>query len=178
MRRVGSDKAAQSRDFFWQYCFADRVGYPSPPPIYKTEPSLFVFLEFISFFTQTIPSHPTTTTMSTEQIPISLPFVGSKKVVAQHPIGPLTASEISQSASLIKSVWPSGTNIQFKVITLQEPKKSELAPFLAAERAGASATSVDRRCFVAYYIRNTVSILPVEVIDFRPFLLMFSGQTS
>ena len=97
--------------------------------------------------------------MSTEQIPIPLPFVGSKKVTIQHPIGPLTASEISQSSSLIKSVWPSSTNIQFKVITLQEPKKAELAPFLTAERTGVSSASLDRRSFVVYYIRNTVSTI-------------------
>jgi len=66
--------------------------------------------------------------MSTEQVPASLPFIGGKKVLVEHPIGPLTASEISESSTLIKGLWPSNTNIQFKAVTLQEPSKSELAP--------------------------------------------------
>jgi Cu2+-containing amine oxidase len=98
----------------------------------------------------------TTAIMSTEQVPISLPFVGAKKVVVQHPIGPLTASEISESSKLIRSVWPSNTEIHFKVITLQEPKKTELVTFLAAEHAGHETPTVERRSFVVYYIRNTV----------------------
>jgi len=96
--------------------------------------------------------------MSTEQVPVSLPFISTKKVTPQHPIGPLTASEISESSRLIKSVWPENTNIQFKVITLQEPKKVELAPFLAAENTGQQTPTIDRRSFVVYYIRNTVSM--------------------
>jgi len=97
------------------------------------------------------------TTMSLEQVPVSLPFVGGKKATLQHPLGPLTASEISETARLIKSVWPSNTNIQFKSITLQEPNKSELVPFLQAEYAGQSTPTIERRSFVVYYIRNTVS---------------------
>jgi primary-amine oxidase len=96
--------------------------------------------------------------MSTEQALASLPLVGRKEVAVQHPLGPLTASEISKSSRLIKSIWPSNTNIQFKSITLQEPNKAELIPFLAAEHAGDSPPTIERRSFVVYYIRNTVSI--------------------
>lgn len=95
--------------------------------------------------------------MSTEQVPVSLPFVGGKKATPEHPLGPLTASEITESARLIKGLWPSNTNIQFKSITLQEPNKADLVPFLAAERAGKSTPTIERRSFVVYYIRNTVS---------------------
>jgi primary-amine oxidase len=95
--------------------------------------------------------------MSTEQVPVSLPSVGGKKVPVQHPLGPLTASEISESSRLIKSIWPSNTNIQFKSITLQEPNKADLIPFLAAEHAGKTTPTIERRSFVVYYIRNTVS---------------------
>lgn len=104
--------------------------------------------------------HQPPTTMSMEQIPVTLPHVGAKKTTTlQHPIGPLTASEISASSKLIKEQWPQGTDIQFKVITLKEPNKSELVPFLAAEHAGHTLPfeSIDRRSFVNYYIRNTVS---------------------
>ena len=95
--------------------------------------------------------------MSTEQVAASLPFVGAKKTTLQHPLGPLTANEISESASLIKGLWPSNTNIQFKSITLQEPSKADLVPFLEAEHAGQQTPTVERRSFVVYYIRNTVS---------------------
>lgn len=102
--------------------------------------------------------------MSTEQIQTSLPFVGGKKATLQHPLGPLTASEISESASLIKGLWPSNTNIQFKSITLREPAKADLLPFLGAEHAGRQTPSVERRSFVVYYIRNTVSVFSKPVV--------------
>jgi primary-amine oxidase len=91
--------------------------------------------------------------MSTEQVLVSLP----KKTALQHPLGPLTAAEISESTRLIKGLWPSNTNIQFKSITLQEPKKSELVPFLAAEHSRQRTPTVERKSFIIYYIRNTVS---------------------
>jgi Cu2+-containing amine oxidase len=95
--------------------------------------------------------------MSMEQIATSLPFVGGKKTTPQHPLGPLTANEIKESAGLIKGLWPSNTSIQFKSITLQEPNKAELLPFLEAEHAGQQTPAIERRSFVVYYIRNTVS---------------------
>lgn len=100
--------------------------------------------------------------MSTQEIPISLPYIGGK-ITTQHPLGPLTASEISESSRLIKALWPSNTNLQFKVITLQEPSKTELVPFLAAEHAGKSTPTVERKSFVVYYIRNTVRCLSLEI---------------
>ncbi|TVY19155.1 Copper amine oxidase 1 [Lachnellula arida] len=84
-----------------------------------------------------------------------LPFVGGKQVSPQHPLGPLTANEITKSSRLIKSLWPTHTNIQFKSITLQEPSKAELVPFLAAEKTAQTTPTIDRRSFVVYYIRNT-----------------------
>ena len=74
-----------------------------------------------------------------------------------HPLGPLTAAEISQSSLLVRQEWESGTLFTFKVITLLEPKKEELVPYLQAEREGRAGTHIDRRSFVAYYIKNTAS---------------------
>jgi primary-amine oxidase len=95
--------------------------------------------------------------MSTEQVPVSLPFISAKKATLQHPLGPLTAAEITESARLIKAFWPSNTDIHFKSITLQEPNKADLVPFLAAEHSGRPTPTVERKSFVLYYIRNTVS---------------------
>ena len=76
----------------------------------------------------------------------------------QHPIAPLTASEITESSRLIREFWPANTNLHFKAIMLQEPNKAELLPYLAAERKGGRPAPIERRSFVTYYIRNTVSI--------------------
>ncbi len=76
---------------------------------------------------------------------------------AQHPLGPVTGLEITQASALIKASWPAGTDLHFKTITLQEPTKAELAPYLTAERAGQPTLSIDRRAFILYYIKGTVS---------------------
>jgi primary-amine oxidase len=94
--------------------------------------------------------------MSVEQIATSLPLVGGKKSTSQHPLGPLTASEITESARLIKALWPENVDVQFKSITLREPNKTDLLPFLAAEHSGQATPTVARRSFVIYYLRNTV----------------------
>jgi Cu2+-containing amine oxidase len=114
-------------------------------PAVVCHPQVCCFIQFRST--------PLTSNMSTEQVLVSLP----KKTASQHPLGPLTAAEISESARLTKGLWPSNTNIQFKSITLQEPKKAELVPFLAAEHSGQRTPTIDRKSFVIYYIRNTVS---------------------
>lgn len=91
---------------------------------------------------------------------MSLPYVIAAKTtqMAQHPIAPLTASEITDSSRLIRELWPANTNLQFKTITLREPDKSELLPFLVAEHEGREASPIERRSFVVYYIRNTVDM--------------------
>lgn len=77
-----------------------------------------------------------------------------------HPLGPLTAQEIVQAANLIRACWPEDVDCHFKVVTLHEPAKAELAPYLVAERAGETAPGIDRRAFVVYYFRGTVSHSP------------------
>lgn len=125
---------------------------PEPPLIETYIKSCRPSLSFSAFHIHT------TSAMLTEQILSSLPFVGGKKTITpNHPLGPLTAGEISESAKIIKSIWPENTNIQFKAITLQEPNKADLVPFLAAERARKSTPTIERRSFVVYYLRNTVS---------------------
>jgi primary-amine oxidase len=79
------------------------------------------------------------------------------KAVASHPLAPLSASEITTAASIIKASWPAHTDLHFKVITLQEPPKAEALKYLEAEHAGKSRPSISRKAFLNYYIRNTVS---------------------
>ncbi|ROW03854.1 hypothetical protein VPNG_07256 [Cytospora leucostoma] len=82
--------------------------------------------------------------------------IGSgKKTAAPHPLGPLTGAEITQSSGLIRAQWPEGTGFQFKVVTLLEPVKDELVPYLDAEKAGQTPEPIDRKSQVVYYLRNT-----------------------
>ncbi|KAL1843608.1 hypothetical protein VTJ49DRAFT_891 [Mycothermus thermophilus] len=75
-----------------------------------------------------------------------------------HPLGPLTADEILQSAALIRSCWPDGNECHFKVLTLLEPPKAQLLPYLTAERAGQAPRDIDRRAFVVYSLRGTHNV--------------------
>ena len=96
--------------------------------------------------------------MSTEQVAVA-PTVGAVKQVAADPRSPLTASEITTSAKFIRGLYPSGADLHFKAITLQEPEKAQLAPYLDAEHNGQTTGHIDRKAFVNYIIRNTVSCL-------------------
>jgi Copper amine oxidase, N2 domain len=97
-------------------------------------------------------------TMAATQEVIS-PQARATEHIAAHPLCPLTASEISNTAQLIKKLWPSNVDIRFKVITLEEPQKKHFVPYLDAEHAGRTLPCIDRRAFVAYYLRNTVRFL-------------------
>ena len=93
--------------------------------------------------------------MATEQISMA-PMAEAIKQAAVHPLCPITAAEIKRAADLIKGCWPSRTKFQFKTITLEEPAKAELVPYLEAEHGGLRLPKIDRRTFVSYYLRNTV----------------------
>ena len=93
--------------------------------------------------------------MSTEQI-FSVPSIGAAKQAQIHPLSPLTSSEISASAGFIKGLYPPKTDLLFKTITLEEPAKALVAPYLDAEHVGRAAGRIDRKAFINYYIRNTV----------------------
>ena len=79
------------------------------------------------------------------------------EAIAIHPLNPLTRAEIFQTAALLRSHWPSGTDLRFKSITLLEPEKAKLIPYLDAEHNGKAVPPMERRSFACYYIRNTVS---------------------
>ena len=92
--------------------------------------------------------------MSTDLITDAAPQAA--KVTSSHPLAPLSASEITTAASIIKGSWPAHADLHFKVITLQEPRKVEVLQYLEAEHAGRLRPDVARKAFVNYYIRNTV----------------------
>ena len=86
----------------------------------------------------------------------SLPIRAAKQSTT-HPLAPIDATEIKRTVSYVRSQWPAETDLHFKCITLQEPAKKEVVPYLDAEASGASLPQIDRRVLVTYYIRKTVS---------------------
>lgn len=73
-----------------------------------------------------------------------------------HPLAPVNAAEIKQAVSYVRAQWPADTDLHFKCITLQEPAKKEVVPYLEAEASGTTVPQIDRRVLVTYYIRRTV----------------------
>lgn len=96
--------------------------------------------------------------MSTQVQQDYRPAPTSTKYNSAHPVCALGPDEITYTADLIRGVWPSGTDLRFKTITLEEPPKAQLLPYFQAELAGQSLPQIDRKAFTAYYIRNTVSL--------------------
>ncbi len=94
--------------------------------------------------------------MSTDQISYA-PMAASVKQIPAHPLCPITAAEIKRSAHLIRTLYPAKTDFSFKAITLEEPEKAQLVPYLDAEHSGGRLPHIDRKVFVCYYLRNTVS---------------------
>lgn len=89
------------------------------------------------------------------------PVAQAVKQISDHPLCPLTASEIERAGAAVKGIYSGSPEIQFKVITLEEPEKALLVPFLDAEHAGSKLPKLERRAFVSYYLRNAVR----DVVD-------------
>lgn len=97
--------------------------------------------------------------MATESISTSLPMRGPSKQTQIHPLAPINASEIQHAVALIKSQWPEGQDLHFKAITLEEPAKAEMVQYLEAEFSeNGSLPEIERKVFVTYYLRKTVSV--------------------
>ena len=90
---------------------------------------------------------------------------GDVDQLSLHPSAPLTSDEIRASAELIRGRYPTGTKLLFKQVTLHEPAKEQLAPFLDAEIVGRPCEPIDRRSFITYYIRNTVGLFPFRRLE-------------
>jgi primary-amine oxidase len=85
------------------------------------------------------------------------PTPRSAKSVSSHPLAPLSASELQNAAAIIQASWPAHTDLYFKVVTLQEPPKTEVLKYLEREHgSGEQLPSISRKAFINYYIRNTV----------------------
>lgn len=105
--------------------------------------------------------------MATESFAAPPPVYTAKQTDI-HPLAPISADEIRNAVSIIKTQWPTDTNFQFKSVTLQEPAKVETVPYIEADFHGQALPHLDRKVFVTYYIRNTVSAL--DDMSVRNFL--------
>lgn len=80
-----------------------------------------------------------------------------------HPLDPLTPAEIGLTAKLVKEANPPNT-VHFKHITLIEPSKKVLRPYLAAERANERRhAALTRRATALYYHRGTADLFVATV---------------
>ena len=100
--------------------------------------------------------------MSTETI-ATTPSLRPTRSIPSHPLAPLSASELTSAAAVIKASWPAHTDIHFKVVTLEEPPKSEVLRYLDAEHNQKPLPSISRKAFLNYYIRNTVRLLNIAL---------------
>lgn len=90
-----------------------------------------------------------------------------QKQLNLHPLAPLSADEISVAAGLVRNLWPAGTDLHYKAVTLEEPPKAQVLPFLEAEHGRGPVPSIQRKAFVNYYLRNTVgsNSFPPDIIN-------------
>jgi len=80
----------------------------------------------------------------------------------KHPLDPLNAAEIIQVSSLLKAQSPEHS-LHFKIITIIEPPKAKLRPFLKAERNGNPSSRLPRMASALYYHRGTPNLFLAEV---------------
>jgi primary-amine oxidase len=78
-----------------------------------------------------------------------------------HPLDPLTSDEIVEAASILKA--STTCDLHFKIITILEPPKATLRPFLRSERAGGPCSSLPRIASSLYYERGTANLFLAEV---------------
>ncbi|KAF2108826.1 amine oxidase [Lophiotrema nucula] len=80
-----------------------------------------------------------------------------------HPLDPLTPSEITSAAAIVRNYFP-GASLIFRAITLSEPPKKELIPYLQAERLGEHLPSPPPRVAqIQFYLENATQYRKARV---------------
>lgn len=83
-----------------------------------------------------------------------------------HPLDPLTSVEISKSSRLIRETHPNKNGWIFNSITLLEPPKNELLPFLSKDgliNRKDMAASIPRKSFIILIEKGTGKVYEVVV---------------
>lgn len=89
----------------------------------------------------------------------------SHNAPSHHPLDPLTATEILLVSNLLKSSYPS-KRLHFKIITILEPPKALLRPYLIAERSSSPSTAptpLPRIASALFYHLGTSDLFLAEV---------------
>lgn len=105
---------------------------------------------------------------------VSLPYVGSKNQAAslQTIRGQLERHEIKAAAQILKGVWPEATDIHFKGMQLEDPRKDIAFAYLDSIKKGKETKPLERRVRMTYYIRNTVSIqFSLRILSLYPLVV-------
>ncbi|EME42464.1 hypothetical protein DOTSEDRAFT_73331 [Dothistroma septosporum NZE10] len=92
--------------------------------------------------------------MATESVATSPPTRTAKQS-STHPLAPVSSDEIQNAVALVRAQWPQGQDLHFKAITLEEPPKAQVVPYLEAEFSGHDLLPIERKVFVTYYLRAT-----------------------
>lgn len=79
----------------------------------------------------------------------------AKSETGIHPLDPLNADEISAAVAALRAAYPPESPIHFKAVTLDEPPKALLVPYLEAEHKGSPLPIVPRTAYVLYLLQNT-----------------------
>ncbi|KAH9890887.1 copper amine oxidase [Xylariomycetidae sp. FL2044] len=82
--------------------------------------------------------------------------------MASHPFADLSVDEIKRARDIVQAQHPR-TLLSFKAITLEEPDKKLMVPYLEAEHAGQQTTAPDRFAYCPYYLRGTTTFYASHV---------------
>jgi primary-amine oxidase len=92
-------------------------------------------------------------------VPVTIPLQSQK-----HPLDPLTAAEIIQISTLLKTQGPGKEHgLHYKAIGIIEPPKSTIRAFLSSERDGLKPTTLPRRASALFYHRGTSDLFLAEI---------------
>jgi primary-amine oxidase len=62
-----------------------------------------------------------------------------------HPLSPLSEHEFRNARDIINGLYGAESTLFFRAISLNEPRKAELIPYLEAEHAGAALAELSER---------------------------------
>lgn len=81
----------------------------------------------------------------------------------KHPLDPLSSTEISKSSRLIRESHPNQKGWLFNSITLLEPPKKELLPYLLNNEEQAPKNCIPRKSFSIIIEKGTGNVYEVVV---------------
>ena len=92
-----------------------------------------------------------------------------------HPLDPLSPAEITSATAILRSVYPADSPIHFKAVTLDEPAKHLVLPYLDAEHKGLALPIVPRTAYILYVMVNTHKAFEA-IVDFASGKLVSNIQ--